>query len=232
MERQEGRPREKGDGVRGDDRDQQDHGTYREHRDQGRDRDDDVGGRDDDVGGRDEERFRELFEAHYEHVLRFAARRVEAEAAGDVAAETFLVAWRRLAKVPRSGDEARPWLYAVARRVLANQRRGDRRGERLTARIGGVDPPRAGPDHAGDVVGVLHLRQALGTLSARDRETLLLVGWDGLDVADAAKVVGCSRRTFAVRLHRARRRLMRALAGTHADEGAPRTAVALQGRQA
>ncbi|MFD9884662.1 RNA polymerase sigma factor [Streptomyces alboflavus] len=225
MKRQEGRPPEKGDGVRGDDRDQQGSGDQQDHRDHGRDRDDDV-------GGRDEERFKELFEAHYEHVLRFAARRVEHEAAGDVAAETFLVAWRRFAEVPSAGDEALPWLYAVARRVLANQRRGDRRGERLTARIGGVDPPRAGPDHAGDVVGVLHLRQALGTLSARDRETLLLVGWDGLDVADAAQVVGCGRRTFAVRLHRARRRLARALAAPYADEGVPRTAVALQGRQA
>lgn len=179
-----------------------------------------------------EERFRGLFEAHYEPVLRFAARRVGPEAAGDVAAETFLVAWRRLAKVPEAAGEALPWLYAVARRVLANQRRGDQRGERLTARIGSAAPPPVGPDHAGDVVGVLHLRQALGTLSARDRETLLLVGWDGLDVADAATVVGCGRRAFAVRLHRARRRLERALEGTYADEGAPRTAVALKGRQA
>lgn len=43
--------------------------------------------------------------------------------AADAVAETFLVAWRRLPEVP-SGEEARPWLYGVARRTLANQRLG------------------------------------------------------------------------------------------------------------
>ncbi|WP_172383265.1 RNA polymerase sigma factor [Streptomyces sp. MNP-20] len=183
-----------------------------------------------------EERFRALFAANYEHVLRFAARRVGPETAGDVASETFLVAWRRLAQVPEAEGEALPWLYAVARRTLANQQRGEQRGERLTAKIGSATPLPVGPDHAGDVVGVLHVRQALGTLSARDRETLLLVGWDGLDVAAAAQVVGCSRRTFAVRLHRARRRLERALGAARTDEearpGAGTAALALKGRQA
>ncbi|MFD9905432.1 RNA polymerase sigma factor [Streptomyces sp. NPDC059063] len=179
-----------------------------------------------------EARFRALYEAHYERVLRFAARRAGPEAAGDVASETFLVAWRRLAQVPTAADEALPWLYAVARRTLANQRRGEQRGERLTARLGTAAPAPVGPDHAGDVVGVLHLRQALGTLSAQDQETLLLVAWEGLDVAAAAKVVGCGRRAFAVRLHRARRRLERALGAASADEGARGTALALKGRRA
>jgi RNA polymerase sigma-70 factor (ECF subfamily) len=46
------------------------------------------------------DRFQALYERHYGAVLRYAARRVGAEAAADVAAETFLTAWRRLDAVP------------------------------------------------------------------------------------------------------------------------------------
>jgi RNA polymerase sigma-70 factor (ECF subfamily) len=51
---------------------------------------------------------------------------------------------------------------------------------------------------------VLH---ALAALSPDDREALVLVGWDGLRPAEAARVLGCAPSTFRVRLLRARRRL-------------------------
>jgi RNA polymerase sigma-70 factor, ECF subfamily len=74
-----------------------------------------------------ERAFRDLYAAHFDAVLGFALRRVDRpEDAGDVTADTFLVAWRRLAHAPQ-GPELRPWLYGVARRVLANHRRGERR---------------------------------------------------------------------------------------------------------
>ena len=44
-------------------------------------------------------------------------------------------------------------------------------------------------------------------LSDDDRETLALIAWDGLQPREAALVTGCSAATFAVRAHRARRRL-------------------------
>jgi RNA polymerase sigma-70 factor (ECF subfamily) len=50
-----------------------------------------------------------------------------------------------------------------------------------------------------------------------DREALMLTVWDGLGHRDAAKVAGCSVGAFAVRLHRARRRLHEELA--RLDEG-------------
>ncbi|MGW3285111.1 RNA polymerase sigma factor [Streptomyces sp. NPDC001002] len=161
-----------------------------------------------------EERLRALYAAHYGRVLSFARRRApDPETAQDVAAETFLVAWRRIDKVPDEADGELPWLYAVARNILANQLRGQRRGGRLTARLGRTAPvAAAAPDHAGGVVEALHVRQALAALSDRDQETLRLIGWEGLDTAAAARVVGCSARTFAVRLHRARQRLERELA--------------------
>jgi len=154
----------------------------------------------------DEDRFAELYDAHYDRVLRYAARRVDPDTARDVAAETFLVAWRRLSAVP---DEPLPWLIRVAANVLANENRGRRRDLRLQARLGAHHVDAA--DHAGAVVGVDRVRQALEQLSARDRELLQLIGWDELDAAGAAEVLGCSARTLAVRLHRARRRLAKSL---------------------
>ncbi|MEU9896514.1 RNA polymerase sigma factor [Streptomyces phaeochromogenes] len=107
----------------------------------------------------------------------------------------------------------------MARNVLANEQRGLRRGGRLSARLRRTTPVApAAPDHAEGVVTGLHLREALGTLSERDREALQLVGWEGLDTQQAARVVGCSARAFAVRLHRARRRLESALERTEQEE--------------
>jgi RNA polymerase sigma-70 factor (ECF subfamily) len=81
------------------------------------------------------DRFRRLFAATERELLAYVLRRVDrAEDAADVVAETFLVAWRRLDKIP-PGDEARLWLYGVARRQLANQRRGRLRRSRLADRL-------------------------------------------------------------------------------------------------
>ncbi|QXJ22656.1 sigma-70 family RNA polymerase sigma factor [Actinomadura graeca] len=160
----------------------------------------------------DQTRFTALFELHYPDVLRYASRRIDPDQARDVASETFLTAWRRMGDVPGEPGEVLPWLYSIARNTLANQRRADRRRSRLWARLGGTAPKGGGADHAGTVVEELALHEALGTLPARDQEALRLIGWEELDVASAAAVVGCSPKTFAVRLHRARRRLDRALA--------------------
>ena len=162
--------------------------------------------------GDDHDRFSELYTACYPDVLRFAARRIDADQARDVAAETFLIAWRRFAEVPGEAERL-PWLYGVARKVLANQLRGERRRERLGAQIRSARRETPTPDHAGGVAASLDVRAALAGLSARDQEALQLVAWEGLDVTAAATVVGCSPRTFAVRLHRARKRLEKALAG-------------------
>jgi DNA-directed RNA polymerase specialized sigma24 family protein len=75
-------------------------------------------------------RFEELYAAHHASLLGYALRRTaNTDDAADVLAETFLAAWRRLDDVP-PGPQARLWLYGTARRVLANQRRGELRGSR------------------------------------------------------------------------------------------------------
>lgn len=154
--------------------------------------------------------FEVLFEEHYEALLAFVIRRVEgAAAADDVLAETFAVAWRRLGSIP---DPPRPWLYGVARKVIANQARGERRSLRLSNRLASEPQPVAGGDPGIEVPQRMAVAEAFSSLAEADREILRLVAWEGLDAADGALVLGCTKTTFRVRLHRARRRLESALA--------------------
>jgi RNA polymerase sigma-70 factor (ECF subfamily) len=155
------------------------------------------------------ERFEGLFRDNYAAVRGYALRRAPRDMAQDVVAETFLVAWRRLDDVPA---DALPWLYGVARRVLANQRRSADRGVALEQRLA-IAAVSVGHGDPGESVGNADLvRAALARLSERDRETLTLVAWHGLSPARAARAAGCTRAAFAVRLHRARARLAAQLA--------------------
>ena len=158
-----------------------------------------------------------LYESHAGAVHRYALRRSDADTAEEVTAQVFLVAWRRRGELP---DEPLPWLYGVARRVLADQRRGASRRLRLRDRLEG-EAAGAGPTadaaaascapDAGLELPDRDLAVALNRLSAPDREALLLRYWEELEPAQIGRVMGCSRAAAAVRLHRARARLRRAL---------------------
>ncbi|MFC5747550.1 RNA polymerase sigma factor [Actinomadura rugatobispora] len=150
--------------------------------------------------------FEMMYAAAYEPILGYALRRCSSpEDAADVVAETFTVAWRRFEEIP-SGDRARLWLYGVARRVLANHRRSQ---ERHRLRITSLRDEIA--TAAVDPTDTAAISQAFGRLSESDREVLSLVAWEGLDHTGLAMVLGCSTAAARVRLHRARKRLSRAL---------------------
>jgi RNA polymerase sigma-70 factor (ECF subfamily) len=162
--------------------------------------------------------FEELFAAHYWAIRDFVLRRAPAAAVEDVVAETFLVAWRRFGEI---SDDPRPWLLGVARRVLANHLRAERRRAALASRLEGVPSAASCAWELPAQMGS-ELTSALARLSSRDREVLLLVAWDGLDPPRAARVLGCSPTAFRVRLHRARRRIAKELAGEKISEARPR----------
>ena len=145
---------------------------------------------------RAEERFQEIYRRHRAAVTAYARRRAPADTAEDVVAETFLVCWRKLERVP---EDPLPWLYAVARKTLANERRAAAR--RATG--AGVDLSAAAPPFHGDPA----LGTAFSRLSECDREVLRLVAWEGLSLLEAAIVLGCSPVACRVRFHRAKRRL-------------------------
>lgn len=157
------------------------------------------------------DRFRELYTRHFDALLVYALRRVSRpEDAADVVADTFLVAWRRRSHLP-GGDDAKLWLYGVARNLLANQRRGDRRrdrlGEALRERLAATQSLWSVPDLASDVAGEVTVRDALARLGELDREVLMLTAWEGLEPREIAEVLGTSAQAVRTRLSRARGRL-------------------------
>ncbi|TYP87856.1 RNA polymerase sigma factor [Blastococcus xanthinilyticus] len=172
----------------------------------------------------------ELFAAAYRAsgtaVLGYALRRSDSrDDALDVVAETFAIAWRRRADLPADPVEARPWLFGIARRCLANAARSAQRAGRLGRRLAEAFPEGAVPDPA--AVSEVRaesrrVRAALAGLPDDDRELVTLIAWEGLTPAEAATVLGVSAGTARVRLHRARTRLRTALATPTAAEESDR----------
>lgn len=165
-----------------------------------------------------EERFDRLFRAYYGRVLAYALRRTHAEVAQDVAAETFVVAWRRLDRLPK---EPLPWLLGIARKTLANERRSARRRDALMRELAHQEPTSRFAEAAETKLALGEISAALGRLPEADREVLELVAWDGLEIGEAAQVLGVSSATVRVRLHRARRRLGLKLQSRAGDQAAP-----------
>lgn len=157
-------------------------------------------------------RFEALYRENYGRVLGYALRRASAQAAHDVVADTFLVAWRRLEQVP---ETPLPWLLGVARRTLANQRRAAGRRAALVAEF--ATAASAQPAQPADGVETLG---ALERLPAADQELLKLVAWEGLSTKEAAAAMELSQVACRARIHRAKRRLAAAL--NQAEEGEPR----------
>jgi RNA polymerase sigma-70 factor (ECF subfamily) len=154
-----------------------------------------------------EHRFGVLFDTHRRLVLGYALRRVDEPAdAADVVAETFLVAWRRIDDLPAK-DDARPWLFGVARRVLANQRRGQLRRNRLAAALGAQVSRELVVDEWCHSEDAQMVASALARLDDRDREVLQLTVWEGLTPSQLATAMSIPAATVRTRLHRARRRL-------------------------
>ena len=150
-----------------------------------------------------EARFREVF-AHLPEVVAYASRRGSRDPEA-VGAEVLTIAWRKLADVPM--DDARPWLFATARNLLLTEWR------RASAADGRDEVSETAREAEPDAVQILdpELERCLRALSVRDREALLLVAWEDLTPALAARSLGLSQAAFRVRLHRSRKRLRRLL---------------------
>jgi RNA polymerase sigma-70 factor (ECF subfamily) len=159
------------------------------------------------------DRFESLYRELYPAICGYVLRRVrEPEDAAEIVAETFATLWRRLDTSPR-GTELRPWLFGVARRVIANQRRGERRRSALSDRLvenfdQGAFETAGSPDEASA------LARAFASLSESNRELLSLVAWEGLTREELAIALGTTRAVVRLRLHRAGKRLRAALPPT------------------
>jgi RNA polymerase sigma-70 factor, ECF subfamily len=172
-----------------------------------------------------EERFNRLVREHGDAVHRYLRRRYRGGDATDVEdllADVMAIAWRRLDDVPN--DAEAPWLFGVARRRLSNARSRRARRDRIVAPL----RPRGSAPAAEDVaLADLSLREALASLPEKEREALTLTAWEGLGPEKLAAALGVTVNAAAIRLSKARTKLL-ALLAENADESSPPVATGMQ----
>jgi RNA polymerase sigma factor (sigma-70 family) len=165
----------------------------------------------DEDSGDDAEAFTTIYRRYHTRVLGYALVHSRRDVAEDIAHETFLTAWRKLEEIP--SDDPLPWLLGVARNHRLKQLAAGHRREAIAERIERLSDER---DTAAWDTGDLVVERAAGlaafaSLPETDAEVLILSAWYGLSAARAATVLRCTKALYYVRLHRARRRLARAL---------------------
>jgi RNA polymerase sigma-70 factor (ECF subfamily) len=161
------------------------------------------------------DRFAELFERHFADVHRYAARRLGDTIADDIAAETFLAAFRQRDRYARDRGPVRGWLFGIAANLIGRHRRTEVRAFRTWARAArdpvlGCHAEQVTDQAGADALGP-RLAGVLARLSAGDREVLLLVAWGELSYDEVAAALGIPPGTVASRLNRARRKIRAAL---------------------
>lgn len=163
------------------------------------------------------EHFAAVFDRHYTRIYAYAARRLGRDLAEDVASETFLVAFSRIAGYDPGRPDAAPWLYGIASNLIARHGRAESRRWKALARlapdeeVGAHDEAVAGRLDAAGARGVL--AAALDRLPTADRDVLLLVAWAGLSQPEVAVALDVPAGTVRSRLHRARQEMRAALEG-------------------
>jgi len=140
----------------------------------------------------------------YEPLQRYLRRRANREDAADALSEALLTVWRRLDDVP--SDFPLPWCYGVAKRCLANQRRGARRHLRLVERISSETSTSPSHEPAYEIDDPA-LEAALSELSDSDQELLRLWAWEQLEPREIALVLDTTPNAVSLRLSRAKAKL-------------------------
>lgn len=159
--------------------------------------------------------FEIVFRRYADQVQRYVSRRIGADAADDVVAETFLLAFRQRDRYDVSRVSARPWLYGIATNLIGRYRRSEIRHYRALARAGVDHVAESFTDRVDAAVSASavnrRLAAALAALPAAHRDTLLLVAWGDLSHEEAAAALRVPVGTVRSRVTRARSKLRRIL---------------------
>ncbi|SEU42885.1 RNA polymerase sigma factor [Nonomuraea wenchangensis] len=164
--------------------------------------------------------FGAVFDVHYAEIHRYVSRRLGPQAADDVSAETFALAFRRRRRFDLSHRSARPWLYGIATNLISRHRRDEVRLLRAVDRLHALAEPARG--HEDEVTAKVSaqnvkgpLAGAIAALPAAQRDVLLLVALAGLSYDEVAQALDVPFGTVSSRLNRARRKLRKALGETN-----------------
>jgi len=168
-----------------------------------------------DASRTDPERFTEIYDAYFAAVHGYVERRLGRDAADDLTAETFLIAFRQREHYDLARANARPWLYGIATHLVGRHRRAELSRYRALARTGADLDVQSHEDRVAAQVSAGQLRadlvRALGRLSKGDRDVVLLMALADLNREEIATALAIPYGTVGSRLHRARRKLRQAL---------------------
>ncbi|TFD73489.1 RNA polymerase sigma factor [Cryobacterium gelidum] len=155
-----------------------------------------------------DERLTNALDQNARDLLRYLERRVGSNDAPDALSDTMIAAWKGAARVPTNPVEARMWLFGIARNVVLNHSRGERRRSRLAERLResvGVLPPN------NDAAAGLDVLDAIQRLDPDLAEVIRAVHWDGFSLAEISQYLGLPASTVRSRYHRAKRELAHVL---------------------
>lgn len=168
---------------------------------------------------RSPDRFGAIFDAYFTEIHAYVARRLGPKDAQDVAAETFLAAFRRREAYDPERAAVRTWLYGIATNLVGKHRRGEVRALRAMERIEPNSVAEGPEDRVAVQVSAQALRGrlagALAGLSEGDRDVVLLSALAGLSHEEIAAALDIPYGTVGSRLNRARRKLREVLGGTN-----------------
>ena len=165
------------------------------------------------------DRFAAIYDTYFTQIYAYVAGRLGRDVADDLAAETFLIAFRKRDRFDSQRGSVRPWLYGIATTLIAQHRRDETRRYRALARAGGHNPDsiESYEDRVAAAVTAERLDRklaaALADLANRDRDVLLLVAIAGMSHQEVALALGIPYGTVGSRLSRVRRKLRKALGG-------------------
>jgi len=165
--------------------------------------------------GRDPDQFTAVYDRHFRDIYLYVAGRLDVQAAEDIAAETFCVAFGQRDRFGPVRGSLPPWLSGIATNLVARHRRKEARHYRALAHSG-AEP--AADSHENRVVASVaarafqpQLARALTTLSRGERDVVLLVAVSQLSHEEVVQALGISPGTVRSRLSRARTKLRNAI---------------------
>jgi RNA polymerase sigma-70 factor (ECF subfamily) len=161
------------------------------------------------------EAFSDLFTRHAATIQRYVTRRLGPDAADDVVADTFLLAFRQRDSYDPARADALPWLYGIATNLIGRHRRNEVRLYRALARTGADEVMAPFTDRVDSAVTASMANRRVAAVLARlpaiYRDPLLLLAWGDLSYEETAIALGVPKGTVRSRVSRARARLRRML---------------------